>query len=571
MIYLKQEIKQELATIVDGILGMKAPFEFDVHYNDEQFGDIGTNILLKSGPYRGRLEASLPIELGKSELFKRIVHETKIVHPGFVNFYFKPSFYCAYMLALLDGSSSKEFKKTGKGKTVLVEYSSPNIAKRMHIGHIRSTIIGAALYNLYKVAGFTTIGDNHIGDWGTGFGQLLVQYKKRYGTKAKKGLTIVELEELYVEFQKEVEHSPELQDLAREEIRKLHEGNKENTALWKYFVKISVADLARLYKLLGVKFDTQHGESYYRPYIEKALNMAKECGVARIDQGALVAFNDNMPPLILQKQDGAYLYSTTDVATLYYRQKTYKPYRMLYVVSNDQTLYFEQLFCTAQKMSILQPNQAYHVKFGSVLGIDKKKFSTRKGGAVPLEEVIDEAVKKAKSHTIGLAALKYNDLSQTRVKDITFDWEKMLAMEGDSAPYLLYTFARFRSILEKSGVAGSLVKSKRLPRNIRQHIERATYDTTRMMKDLTSAVPLFQHIIMYFDVLTESRETMHPHILANYLYELSTAANHFYQKVPIITEGNEVIKSLYLLVSYSVLTIISDGLSILGIDVLDRM
>ncbi len=564
MIYLTQEIKRELEKIVHELLGDSVSIHFDVGYADERFGDMSTNVLLKSGSHRDEIEPKILEKIAQNSLFKRIVRDTKIVHPGFINFYFKPTFFLEQLVSLLNGQAHKELFLKGKGKTVLVEYSSPNIAKRMHVGHIRSTIIGAALYNLFKIQGYTTIGDNHIGDWGTQFGQILVEYKKRFGDTIHDDLTLEELEELYVSFQKKVAEDPDLQEKARFEVLKLHKGDEVNRGLWKHFLDVSVAQLNQVYTKLGVEFDTQYGESFYEPYIQNVLDLAKEKGVAVMDQGALVSFCEGLAPLILQKQDGAYLYATTDLATLYFRQKEYRADLLLYVVSNEQSLYFEQLFCTAEKMGILDKGGASHVKFGTVVGSDGKKFSTRKGGAIVLNEVLDEAIKKAGDPVIGVAALKYNDLSQNRVKDIVFDWERMLSMEGDSAPYLMYAYARFQSILSKSEMSLEDVLRNKIISNFDDLESKAN----SLMDDLGSLPRL---LLMYFDVIQEATESYHPNILANYLFALATEANHYYHAIPILKEEDLIKKDIYLLVSYSVSYILKDGMRILGINVLERI
>ena len=376
----------------------------------------------------------------------------------FVNFYLK-SDVLVDSLSGIDGEYGKN--KVGQGKTVIIDYSAPNIAKPFGIGHLRSTIIGQALYNLYQACGWQTIGDNHLGDWGTQFGKLLCQISdSAKASSDKQNLDLQKLEEMYVQFHKDVKEHPELEEEARKWFKKLEDGDPVAKKLWQACVDVSMAEFNRIYELLGVKIDYAYGESYYEDKMKNIVKLAKDKGLAHESEGALVIdIPGQKTPLMLLKSDGATTYATRDLATLEFRRDQWNPDLVIYEVSVEQKLHFEQVFAAARLLGLIgEKTVLYHTKHGWYLGPDGKKFSTREGKTVKLEEVLQEAIVRAKklgckdeatAKAVGVGAIKYYDLMRSVTTDVIFDWEKVMNLEGNSGPYLQYTYARAKSVLLK--------------------------------------------------------------------------------------------------------------------------
>ena len=486
---------------------------------------------------------------------------------GFINFWLSEKtinewFARVYAAGKKWGSSEK-----GRGERVIVEYGSPNIGKPLHFGHLRSTIIGQALYNIYRSQGYRVVSWNHPGDWGKQFGIMIAAYKKKSREK-KVELSIDEFLRLYVEYNASMKEDPRLEEIAREETRKLQAGDPENMRLWRKIYSLSMSEFARVAKRLGVKFDVSRGESFYKPFLKGIVDGALRRGLAVKSEGAIIIPLDeeNLPPFVIQKSDEAYLYATTDIATAKYRLEKYRADKILYVVGSEQYLHFEQLFAVLRKLGYLQNQQLVHVKLGLVLGSDAKKLSTRAGKHISLSEVMTEAVekagkvleekapeikgreKKSTAEIIGIDALKYNDLSQNRTSNILFDWEKMLAFEGNAAPYLLYTYARLRGILKKSKSAAKASRGF----------------TTEAEKRAALKLSEFP------EILGRAADNCAPHYLAEYLYELSEAMNNFYHAEPVLTAKPEVRASRLALVRTASI-VLEKGIKILGLETVERL
>jgi len=498
-------------------------------------------------------------------LFGRV----EIATPGFLNFWMSED---AASLAIKEiiKAKTKWGQASKKKETVIVEYSSPNVAKPMHVGHLRSTIIGDALANLYEALGYKTIRWNYIGDWGTQFGKLIAAYKLWGKKKEIEKNPIDEMLKLYVRFHEEVKSNSELDEMARKEFKKLEEGNSENKKLWSWFREESLKEFNRLYKDLGVKFDMSAGEAFYEKDLRPLIERLKNNGITKVSEGALIiplqAYG--LAPALIEKSDGATLYITRDIANLKYRLNKYKPAKILYVVANEQAHHFNQLLAVAKILG-LGSADLEHVKFGMVLGPDGKKLSTREGKTVILDDLINEAVKLAYkavatknsklpkkekekvAKVVGIGAIKYNDLSQNRVGDIIFDWDKMLSITGNSAPYLQYTYVRLKSILSKA-------KTKR----------RVAFKVKHLSNDADLA--LIMKLAQFPEVIERAAETFLPSHLANYLYELAKEVNHYYETNPVLKSGIEI-RSARLTLIKAVAETLKSGLNLLGIQTLERM
>ena len=462
--------------------------------------------------------------------------------------------------------------KPAKKETVIVEYSSPNVAKPMHVGHLRSTIIGDALANIYEFLGYKVIRWNYIGDWGTQFGKLTAAYKMWGNKKELEAKPIETMLKLYVRFHEEAKKDQGLEKKGQEEFQKLEKGDKENKKFWEWFRRESLKDFNRLYKALDVKFDITAGESFYEKDLKPLIKRLEKSGVAKKSEGALIIPLDNvgLPPALIRKSDEATLYLTRDMANLEYRLKKHKPAKILYVVANEQTLHFSQLFAVTKIMGLTSV-KAEHIKFGMVLGPDGKKFSTREGKTIILDDLINEAVKLARktvqgknpklsseekdkiASVVGVGAIKYNDLSQNRVGDITFNWEKMLSITGNSAPYLQYTYARMKSILRKG--------RPNLPAG------KAKFDVKHLGEaDKQIVIQLSQ----FPEAVRRSAEEYLPNYLANYLYSLSQTVNAYYETNPVL-QSESAVRAIRLNLIKAVAETLKNGLNLLGIHTLERM
>ena len=607
---LNKEIKKIITKAVGDLYKDTEIPDFVVEYpQDRKFGDYASNIAmilerkLNKNPLeiaeeiRNKIneicekDESLPqsfvekSQRGKS-VFRQaqdnmdgnLFAEITIAKPGFINFKIADKYLRKNLCKILKGKCKFGCSNVGENKIVVIDYSAPNIAKPMHIGHLRSTIIGQSLYNIYKSLGYKVIGDNHIGDWGTQFGKLIYAYKN-WGDKKKVSKNpIEEMTKLYVQFHKEAEQNKNLEEAARKETKRLQDKDSENLKIWKFLVKESLKDFKKIYKILNIKFDYTLGESSYDNLLAGILKEGLNKKIAFQSEGAIIVNLDkyNLPPFLIKKSDGAYLYATTDLAAIKYRKEKFKPDKILYVVANEQALYLQQLFASAELFGLSNNIEIKHIKFGMVLGETGKKFSTRKGETVKLNDLINKAIKlsqktveeknsklskkekKKIAKVVGLGAIKYNDLSQNRMTDITFNWDKMLSFEGNSAPYLQYTYARIRSLRRKYN------KSYKLDRvNIFSNP-----DFKLLEKEAEKNI--MRQLIKFPETVENAARENSSHLIALYIYELASLYNNFYNSVPILKSDKKLAKArIYL--SKSTAIIIKNGLDLLGIDVLERM
>ena len=543
---------------------------------DERFGDYSANFAMRRWQDFGfknprEFANFLAKKLQKDKDLAKIVSKIEVAGPGFINFFLKKEFFIEELKRILKEKNKYGSIIIGKGKTVVIDYSSPNIAKPFGIGHLRSTIIGQALYNIYKFLGFKCIGDNHFGDWGTQFGKLICAVKK-WGEKKIGDYSIEDLEELYIKFHKEIEENPRIEEEGREWFKKLEEGDKEAKKIWRAFVKISLKEFTKIYKLLGIKIDYSLGESFYEEMLKDIIKEAREKKIAIESQGALIIKypHNELPPAMILKSDGATTYLTRDLATVKYRLKKWKPDLIIYEIGVDQELHLKQLFRAVELLG-WDKTKFFHVAHG-LYRKTTGKFSTRRGETIHLEEVLKEAILRAReivqnsetgrglseeekekvAKMVGIGAVKYNDLSQHYSKDIVFDWEKILNLKGNSAPYLQYTFVRCQSVLRK-------VKFKTLPKKIE------AIDFNLEEEDILREIYKFPEIVQ------EAAERFSPNLICNFIFDLAQKYNFFYDLHPILKAKTEELKIFRLALTMAVAQVLKNSLNLLGISAPEKM
>lgn len=472
---------------------------------------------------------------------------------------------------------SKDFGRLnlGSGKTVIIEYSSPNIAKPIGVGHLRGTVLGESLARLHEFADYDVIRENFLGDWGTQFGKLVLAYKKWGDDKKIKEDPLFELKELYVKFQKEAEKNDELNEEARDIFRRLENGDKEIKDLWKEFKKISINEFKRTYKMLDISFGVFSGESMFIDDANDLIDDSLEKNISeKKNSGEVVVEDDSLPSFLLRKQDGSTLYITRDLAALKKRMEA-KPNKIMYVVGNEQSLHFKQLFHLAEKMGICEKSNVEHIPFG-LLMVDGKKMSTRRGTLVELDDLIKESIKRSKdlimqknkdvtedeisriSMKTGIGAVIYSILRQSRSKNLEFNWDKALSVEGESVAYLQYTCVRISSILKK--VYNTEHKDDDIP-----------YKAEDMMFETGEEFTLVKHLMFFPNIIENSLIAREPQKIANYLEELASDFNAFYNKVSILNTEDPKLKWSRVNLIKAVKITLDNGLRLLNIKVPEKM
>ncbi len=470
---------------------------------------------------------------------------------------------------ILTQGSSYGDKNVGEGRHVPIDLSSPNIAKPFSMGHLRSTVIGNAIANILEKHGYRPVRINHLGDWGTQFGKLIVAYQKWGDEERVKAEPIRELLALYIRFHEEAEKDPSLEDLGREWFKKLEDGDEEAKRLWQWFRDESLKEFKKIYDLMEIRFDSFAGEAFYNDKMDRVVELLEAKGLLTESEGALVVTLDeyDMPPCLIKKSDGATLYATRDLAAALYRHETYDFAKALYVVGNEQRLHFQQLFKVLEKMGYEWAKEMYHIPFGMMLK-DGKKMSTRKGQVVLLEEVLAQAIadvrkvieeknptlanKDEVARQVGVGAVIFHDLKNYRLNDINFSWEEMLTFEGETGPYVQYTHARACSLLRKGGYQGGDVTL--VPESL----------------DAPEAWAVVTLLLAFPDVIDRARENFDPSQIGKYVIDLAQAFNKFYANVRILAD-DEAVKTARLHLVKAVAVVLKEGLRLLGLHAPEEM
>lgn len=467
-------------------------------------------------------------------------------------------------------SEKENYGKTnsGEGKNVVVEYSSPNIAKPFHVGHLFSTAIGNALYKIMSFEGYNCTRINHLGDWGTQFGKLISAYKRWVDEEALEKEPIKELLRIYVKFHDEAEKDPFLEEEGRMHFKKLEDGSEEEVRLWKRFRDLSLKEFNKVYEMLNVEFDSYAGESFYGDKMDAVVEEIDKCGLLTESNGAKVVMLEeyNMPPCIIKKSDGATIYATRDLAAAVYRKNTYDFDKSIYVVGLEQSLHFKQVFTTLKLMGKEWADYCRHVGFGLVRFADRK-LSTRKGEVIFLEQLLNESIEKTTAvikeknpdlenkeevaKKVGIGAVIFTYLKNNRERDIVFNWEEMLSFDGETGPYVQYSYARGKSILRKAGnIEGNINYSKL-----------SSKEEFELAKILSS----FNEAILY------SIDKLEPSIVTRYIIDVAKGFNKFYNAHSIVNAEDEETKVARIKLVEATCQVIKNGLNLLGIDVVEEM
>lgn len=577
---LLQQIESALADAFEKVLGEKVAAPV-VAAADLRFGDYQSNAAMalaksrRTNPRELATKVIEALELGD-------LATADIAGPGFINFKVAPSAFSAHVAGLL-ADERLGVPVTGDGRTVVIDFSAPNVAKPMHVGHIRSTILGDALSRIARFLGFNVITDNHIGDWGTQFGMILYGWKTRLDEAALEADPVTELVRIYREVNAETKADPAVLETCKGELVKLQGGDEENLAIWNRCVALSKQGLQKIYDRLDVGFDHWLGESFYNDRLGGLVDEFLDKGLARVSEGAVCVFSsgelpdDQDPfrihkeggwtdnPAIIRKADGGFLYATTDLATVEHRIDAWKADEIWYVVGAPQQLHFRQIFDACRRWG--KTADFHHVAFGSILGEDRKLMKTRSGDNVQLADVLDEAVERAGkviaeknpdledagevAEIVGIGAVKFAELSQHRLTDYVFSWDRMLALQGDTAPYLQYSYVRIRSIFRKL---------------------EGDFDASAAAIVLTedAEIHLARLIARYGEVVPTLLDDHRPNLLANYLLEFARGFHSFFEACPVL-KADAAVRDSRLALCELAGRVLEHGLGLLGIRCPERM
>ena len=492
--------------------------------------------------------------------------EIKVIG-GYLNFYVDKAQYAQQIIDKYNNATDYGCSDQGKDKTICIDYSSPNVAKNFHVGHLRTTIIGNSLYKIFSKLGYKVVRINHLGDWGTQFGKLIVAYKKWGIREAVEEKGIEELMDIYVKFHEEAEKDDSLNDEARAWFLKMEQGNEEALEIWQWFRDISLKEFMRVYNILGMEFDSFAGESFYRDKTADVIKRLTDDGLLKESQGAMIVPLDeyDMPPCIVAKKDGSSIYATRDLAAILYRKATYNFDRCLYVTGLEQKLHFAQVFKVIELMGNDYAKNLVHIPYGLV-SLKSGKISSRKGNVIFAEDLLRESINKTTSiieeknpdipdkeevaKQVGIGAIIFNDLYNQRIKDVIFDWNKLLNFDGETGPYVQYTYARASSVLRKIGEVPD------------------TIDYTLLTDE--ASIGLLKEIERYPQVIKDAAERYEPSVIARYSIDLAHAFNKFYHECQINVE-DETTKYTRTNVVKIARYIIKDALSLLGIQCPEQM
>lgn len=529
---------------------------------DETMGDIAFPCFTLSKTLRkapNMIASELKDKIGTDDVIEKVCQVG-----GYLNFFLSREGFAKSLIGEIDAAGEDYGKSSeGEGKTVIVEFSSPNIAKPFHIGHLFSTAVGNSLSKIYAFLGYKVERINHLGDWGTQFGKLICAYKKWGNEEEVKKSPMAELTRIYVKFHTEAEADPSLEDEARAEFHKLEEGDKENTKLWSWFREESLKEFMRVYDRMDVGFDSFNGEAFYSDKMDSVVSELTEKNLLKLSDGAKIVEFPDMPPAIILKQDGSTIYATRDLAAAIYRANTYHFYKNIYVVGIPQSLHFKQIFAILDMMGKPYAADCVHVGFGTVK-FASGAMSTRTGNVVLLETVISEAVKKTAeimkangnegdasdtAERIGIGAIFYTFLKNSREKDIIFDWDDILDFNGESGPYVQYSYARGRSVLRKEAPNGEISFD---------------YDIT------DEEYTLLKLLSEFSDNVRAAMAKNEPFYITRYVTAVSKAFNKFYNTAPIL-KAEDNVKNARLKITEATCTVIKNALALLGIKTVERM
>ncbi len=540
--------------------------------SDPRFGDYQMNAALVLGKQRGENPRVLAEKIVAHFDAGDLCEPPSVAGPGFINFALRPGAVGEKTMEVLR-DERLGVTETESPRRIVIDFGSPNAAKPMHVGHIRSTLLGDALARIAQFLGHEVIRDNHIGDWGTQFGMVIWGWKNLLDRQALQRNPLAEIVRIYKETNHRASNDPGVREACRQELIRLQAGDKENLDIWNECVAFSMQDFERTYKLLDIHYDIQCGESFYHDRLPGVVERLLKGGIAEISEGAVVVFFRDVPeladkPLIIRKRDGGFNYATTDIATIDYRVNDLKADAIWYVVGAPQTLHFKQIFEIGRREGYTADLR--HIVFGNVLGEDRKLMKTRSGENVPLRELLEEACRRARkiieeknpdlgeeekndiAAKIGIGAVKYSDLSQYRTTDYIFSWDKMLSLLGNTAPYLQNAYVRIRSIFRKAGnpplKIGKLIFAD------------------------AAEINLAKRLCQFAEIVPQVLNGFRPNILANYLFELANSFHTFYEACPVLkSKSEEPARSSRLALCDLTARVLQRGLDLLGIKVPERM
>jgi arginyl-tRNA synthetase len=538
--------------------------------SDPRFGDYQTNAALLLGKQRGEnprvLAENIVSQLDVGDLCEPPV----VAGAGFINFKLRSSAVAEKAVEVLR-DERLGVAKAKSPRRIVIDFGSPNVAKPMHVGHIRSTVLGDALARIAQLLGHEVIRDNHIGDWGTQFGMVIYGWKNLLDQQALQRDPLAEIVRIYKETNERATKDPQVREACRQELIKLQAGDRENLDIWNECVAFSMQDFDHVYELLDIHYDIQCGESFYHDRLPGVVERLLKSGIAEISDGAVVVFFRDVPeladkPLIIRKRDGGFNYATTDLATIDYRIKDLKADAVWYVVGAPQILHFNQIFNIARRERYTADLR--HITFGSILGEDRKLMKTRSGENVPLRDLLEEACKRARkiieeknpdlsndektdiARKIGIGAVKYADLSQYRMTDYVFSWDKMLSLQGNTAPYLQNAYVRIRSIFRKGGESAP--------------------EIDKLVLADSAEINLAKRLCQFAETVPQVLNDFRPNILANYLFEVANSFHTFYEACPVLKSG-EPARSSRLALCDLTARVLERGLGLLGIKAPEKM
>ena len=559
----KELIASELAKVIDS-LDQDAILNLLEQPKSSDLGDIAFPAFSLAKVER---KAPQAIAADIAEKIDQSAFEKVVATGPYVNFFLDKSKISDQVIkSVIEAGADYGQQDEGHGQNITIDLSSPNIAKPFSVGHLRSTVIGDALSNIFRKMGYNTIKINHLGDWGKQFGLLMVAYKKWGSKEAVEANPIDELLKLYVRINAEIENDPELDEEGRLWFKKLEDGDPEATELWQWFRDESLVEFNRIYKLLGVEFDSLNGEAFYNDKMDEAVQILEEKGLLKESKGAsIVELDDvNLPPAMIKKSDGATLYITRDIATAIYRARTYNFVKNIYAVGQEQSNHFRQLKAVLKKMGFDWSDDMVHVDFGLVTK-NRQKLSTRKGNIILLEPTLQEAISRAKAqieeknpelenkeevaHAVGVGAVKFYDLKTDRRNGYDFDLEAMVSFEGETGPYVQYAYARIQSILRKTNFTPSTDATYSLS-------DPESWEIIKLLQDFSR-------------VVKRAAENYDPSLIAKYAINLAQAFNKYYAHTRILDESPE--RDSRLALSYSTAVVLKEALRLLGVDAPEKM